>query len=75
MTDESELTPEEIELKAAIDAVVGSSSPNKLVVAGPGTGKTTLFKLILETSAGNPDKRIVLTLTRLATLAAHPQHR
>ncbi|MCK8114795.1 UvrD-helicase domain-containing protein [Anaerosoma tenue] len=61
MTDEPGLTPEEAELKAAIDAVVESPSPKKLVVAGPGTGKTTLFKLILESSPDDPDKRIVLT--------------
>lgn len=61
LTDESELTPEEAELKAAIDTVVHSPSSKKLVVAGPGTGKTTLFKLILESCRGDPDKRIVLT--------------
>jgi superfamily I DNA/RNA helicase len=61
LAGESEITPEEAELKAAIDAVVDSQSPKKLVVAGPGTGKTTLFRLILESSPGDPDKRLVLT--------------
>ena len=39
---------EEAELGAAIDAVLSSPSNKKLVIAGPGTGKTTLFKRLLE---------------------------
>jgi superfamily I DNA/RNA helicase len=61
LAKQTEFNEEAAELKAAIDAVVHSPSPKKLVLAGPGTGKTTLFKLILESSPGTPDKRIVLT--------------
>jgi broad-specificity NMP kinase len=38
------------------------------VVAGPGTGKTTLFKKLLESSAG--DKKSRLTLTLITNLKA-----
>ena len=56
----SELS-EEAELKAAIDLVLSSPSRKKLVIAGPGTGKTTLFRQMLELDSGDPDRRIVLT--------------
>lgn len=52
---------EEAELAAAIEAVLSSASEKKLVIAGPGTGKTTLFKRLLELAPGEPDQRIVLT--------------
>jgi len=52
---------DEAELKRSIDAVVGSPSPRKLVVAGPGTGKTTLFRKLLEASPGDTGSRLVLT--------------
>ena len=52
---------EEAELRAAIEAVLSSPSDKKLVIAGPGTGKTTLFKQMLELAPGEPDQRIVLT--------------
>ena len=52
---------EEADLKAAVDAVLKSPSPKKLVIAGPGTGKTTLFKQMLTLETGAPDQRIVLT--------------
>jgi superfamily I DNA/RNA helicase len=52
---------EEAELNAAIQRVLSSSSRKKLVVAGPGTGKTTLFRKMLESASGEPDRRIVLT--------------
>jgi superfamily I DNA/RNA helicase len=52
---------EEAELKAAIECVLNSPSRKKLVVAGPGTGKTTLFKQMLEAASGEPDRRLVLT--------------
>ena len=52
---------EEAELKAAIGRVLNSPSRKKLVVAGPGTGKTTLFRQILEAASGKPDRRLVLT--------------
>ncbi len=61
MQEGKELTPEEAELKAAFDAILLSTARKKLVIAGPGTGKTTLFKEILSRAPGEPDHRIVLT--------------
>lgn len=61
MQEGKELTPEEAELKAAFDAILLSTARKKLIVAGPGTGKTTLFKEILRRATGEPDHRIVLT--------------
>jgi len=55
------LSSEETELKAALEAVLSSPSQKKLVIAGPGTGKTVLFKQMLELATGEPDRRIVLT--------------
>lgn len=55
------LSAEEIELRSAIDKIMESDSPKKLVIAGPGTGKTTLFKRILESVPGGEDQRLVLT--------------
>ena len=49
------------ELKEAIDRVLRSSSRKKLVVAGPGTGKTTLFRALLEPASGSQETRLVLT--------------
>jgi superfamily I DNA and RNA helicase len=61
MAEVEPLTADEAELKAAIEAVLSSPSRKKLVIAGPGTGKTTLFKQMLELASGEPDRRIVLT--------------
>ncbi len=61
VSEEEVLTAEEAELRAAIEAVLFSPSRKKLVVAGPGTGKTTLFKRMLESASGDPSQRIVLT--------------
>jgi len=55
------MSSEEAELKAAIERVLRSPSRKKLVVAGPGTGKTALFKQMLELARGEPDRRLVLT--------------
>jgi superfamily I DNA/RNA helicase len=55
------MTNEEAELEKAIEKVVASKSLKKLIVAGPGTGKTTLFKKLLKVAAGNKDDRLVLT--------------
>ncbi len=55
------MSPEEAELNAAVEAILNSDSPKKLVVAGPGTGKTSLFKRMLKAASGVPDQRIVLT--------------
>jgi superfamily I DNA/RNA helicase len=48
-------------LNGAIDKVLHSASRKKLVVAGPGTGKTTLFRKLLESTGGDRKSRIVLT--------------
>jgi superfamily I DNA/RNA helicase len=60
----------ERQLGAAVDAVVTSRTAKKIVVAGPGTGKTWLFKRLLEADAGEPDAYLVLTFIRcLATVS------
>jgi hypothetical protein len=46
---------------AAFRAVVVSPAAKRLVVAGPGTGKTTLFKQLLQADGGPADKSVVLT--------------
>jgi superfamily I DNA/RNA helicase len=51
----------EYELQKAIRRIIESKSRRKLVVAGPGTGKTTLFKTLLNESSGNEKSRLVLT--------------
>ena len=61
MTDDQAMTTEEAELRAAIKRLLNSNSRRKLVVAGPGTGKTTLFKQMLELAGGGPHRRLVLT--------------
>jgi superfamily I DNA/RNA helicase len=63
MAEDEAQSPEEVELGAAIEAVLSSTSDKKLVIAGPGTGKTTLFKQMLKFAPGEPDQRIVLTFT------------
>jgi len=55
------MSNEEDLLRAAIARVLESPSRKKLIVAGPGTGKTTLFRLMLEGSEGSPDNFLVLT--------------
>jgi superfamily I DNA/RNA helicase len=47
------------ELDDAIEQIVESSSHRKLIVAGPGTGKTTLFRRVLE--GGDKHQRLVMT--------------
>jgi hypothetical protein len=61
MAKDEPQSAEEAELKATIEAVLSSHSAKKLVIAGPGTGKTTLFKQLLKRAPGKPDQRIVLT--------------
>ena len=55
------MNKDEEELELCIKRVLDSSSQRKLVVAGPGTGKTTLFKELLKRCSGEPDNRLVLT--------------
>ena len=49
------------ELKEAIERILQSPSRKKLVVAGPGTGKTTLFRALLEAASGDRKTRLVVT--------------
>ena len=51
----------EAELEEAVQRIIRSTSQRRLVVAGPGTGKTTLFQKLLESSIGNRSSRLVLT--------------
>jgi len=44
VTDSQAMSNEEAELSAAIKRILNSRSHKKLVVAGPDTGKTTLFR-------------------------------
>lgn len=49
------------ELRNATERILQSESQKKLVVAGPGTGKTFLFRKLLEADPGESEKRLVLT--------------
>jgi superfamily I DNA/RNA helicase len=55
------MTTEEVELQQALQRIVDSKSAKKLIVAGPGAGKTTVFKELLKASPGSKDDRLVLT--------------
>lgn len=49
------------ELEQAVDRILRSTSPKKLIVAGPGAGKTFLFRKVLERTPGESKSRLVLT--------------
>lgn len=49
------------ELQDATERILKSDGRKKLVVAGPGTGKTFLFKKLLESAPGDRTRRLVLT--------------
>jgi len=54
--------PTDIErLQAIIDEIIGSGAPRKVIVAGAGTGKTTLFRKLLQAHDYPVDERLVLT--------------
>jgi hypothetical protein len=59
---EDKYTRAQKERQKYIDAVLSSSSKKKIVVAGPGTGKTFLFKKVLQ------GKSKTLTLTFVNSL-------
>ncbi len=50
-----------LELDRAIKHVVQSQSPRRLVVAGPGTGKTHLFRSVLEATSLTDRNALILT--------------
>jgi len=50
-----------IRLSTAVDAILNSPAPKKLVVAGPGAGKTFLFKRLLERLDASQEDALVLT--------------
>jgi superfamily I DNA/RNA helicase len=62
MNPEERYVAAEQERRAFVDAIVHSVARNKIVVAGPGTGKTFLFKEILQ------GKKRALTLTFVNSL-------
>ena len=51
----------EAQLRAALEAIITSLAPKKVVVAGPGTGKTSLFRQVLERGGVERDRSLVLT--------------
>jgi superfamily I DNA/RNA helicase len=57
----NEQTDVKAELKLATDRIVASKSRKKLVVAGPGAGKTYLFRELLKSINSTPDQSLVLT--------------
>jgi len=59
------MSAEEDELEAAIERILKSTSRKKLVVAGPGTGKSSLFKQMLRLAGGSLEDRLVLTFMTL----------
>ena len=59
----------ERELQAAIDLIVESNHPKKIVVAGPGAGKTSLFKKLLSKSKGANQDASHLVVTFISALA------
>ncbi len=50
------------ELNDAVDAILNSTHPKKIIVAGAGAGKTTVFKKVLEKlPVSAPENRLVMT--------------
>ena len=51
----------EAQVEEILTEIIGSAAPRKVIVAGPGTGKTTLFRRFLQARDGLRDERLVLT--------------
>lgn len=64
----------ESELQAAIDLIVESNHPKKIVVAGPGAGKTSLFKKLLSKSKEANQDASHLVMTFISALAEELKH-
>ena len=47
-----------LQLEEAVQRILKSDSRRKLIVAGPGTGKTTFFRKLLESSPGDRDSAL-----------------
>src|ERR1700719_3133728 len=62
------------ELQPAIDRVVQSNHPKKIVVAGPGAGKTSLFKTLLSKSKVANKEAAHLVVTFIGALAEELRH-
>ncbi len=60
------------ELDEAIARVLASKARKKLVVAGPGAGKSTVFRKLLDGSAGNADFRCYPGLVSLIKRDSKP---
>jgi ATP-dependent DNA helicase UvrD/PcrA len=60
------MTVEE-ELKAATYKILESTARRKLIIAGPGAGKTWTFKRLLERAPGDAESRLVLTFINSLT--------
>ena len=50
-----------LELDTCIQKILNSTSLKKLIVAGPGTGKTTFFRKVIEYYGGISDEYLILT--------------
>ncbi len=62
------------ELEAAIDLIVQSNHRKKIVVAGPGAGKTSLFKKLLSKSKAANQEASHLVVTFIGALAEELRH-
>lgn len=64
------MNDQETERRECVDNIINSSSQKKIIVAGPGTGKTTLFKKLLESkkfSDFSKSEKITLTFINKLT--------
>jgi superfamily I DNA/RNA helicase len=64
MGTEEEHARLEAERQAAVDAILDSDAAKKLIVAGPGTGKTHTFKAALERAGGGVALTFIRALVR-----------
>jgi superfamily I DNA/RNA helicase len=72
MGTEQEYARLEADREASLDAILSSAAPKKLIVAGPGTGKTFTFKAALERAGGGVALTFIRALVRDLRVALHP---